>query len=35
VIDAGPKAVVAVPADPVAHAAIDGTGWVGERRRSI
>jgi hypothetical protein len=27
-IDAAPEAVFAVLADPAAHAAIDGTGWV-------
>ncbi|MBV8951459.1 MAG: SRPBCC family protein [Actinobacteria bacterium] len=29
-IDAAPEAVFAVLADPAAHAAIDGTGWVRE-----
>lgn len=29
-IEAAPRAVFAVLADPSAHAAVDGTGWVGE-----
>jgi uncharacterized protein YndB with AHSA1/START domain len=30
IIDAPPEAIFAVLADPARHAAIDGTGWVGE-----
>ena len=30
VIEARPEAIFAVLADPTTHAAIDGTGWVGE-----